>query len=501
MSAVLRKAIPAAALSVIAALALAGCLGDDADSPLDNALGYLPEDAPLVITVGTGPNNTQVKSALGIVEKFPFGKEFVDGFRESVTNDANFENDIAPILGNDAVLGAQSSDALSGDDYLVAIEVKDTDKAEALVKKGSEDVGDAEGATVYQDDDTFSALHDDVLLLSNSKDNIGEAIKQRDEDDRFTEDKFDDAFEQLPKDSLASVYVDIKELLAQSDDPDAKQALKIKWVNAIESLGLTGTVQQDSIDVGISLNTNADELSPTDLPFATGAQAPQVLERAADSPEIALGIRDPAASLRFALEAAKQVNPAGEAEFEQALAQIGSSTGVDVQKDIAAQFSGDTSAIIELGGDFAFRSAVEDANSLEQSLSKLVEGSPRLAQALGIGKVGRSSPKDGGELFALSTEGGRRVTFGVVKGVFIAGNEAGLVADAAARKATSVPGASGAIAVSGDGAELAKAIIGEGGGLEDQIGGELFTAPLGELNGSLQTSPDGLRGGVKLEIE
>jgi hypothetical protein len=54
--------------------------------------------------------------------------------------------------------------------------------------------------------------------------------------------------------------------------------------------------------------------------------------------------------------------------------------------------------------------------------------------------------------------------------------------------------------------ELAGALIEEYGsmfglsGLEG-LGAQLFTGPLGELNGSLSASPDGLRGRVTLAIE
>ena len=43
-----------------------------APGPLDNALGYLPEDAPLVVTIDTDVEGGQFKSIDKIADRFPF---------------------------------------------------------------------------------------------------------------------------------------------------------------------------------------------------------------------------------------------------------------------------------------------------------------------------------------------------------------------------------------------------------------------------------------------
>ena len=69
----------ACALAIAAfAVPVAGCGSssqDKAASPLDNALGYVPSNSPLVISFETDPSGNQFKAAKRIVEKFPFANQ------------------------------------------------------------------------------------------------------------------------------------------------------------------------------------------------------------------------------------------------------------------------------------------------------------------------------------------------------------------------------------------------------------------------------------------
>ncbi len=58
-----------------AVLALAGCGGggDDAASPLDNALGYLGGDAPFAVVIDTEIRGAQYDAIGKIARRFPFG--------------------------------------------------------------------------------------------------------------------------------------------------------------------------------------------------------------------------------------------------------------------------------------------------------------------------------------------------------------------------------------------------------------------------------------------
>ena len=100
------------ALPLIAVLAIAGCGGgessDSGDSPLDNALGYLPEDAPLVISIDTDVEGGQFKAIGKIIDKFPFANQVEGQLKERVegTGGFDYEKDLKPLLGNEFVVGA-----------------------------------------------------------------------------------------------------------------------------------------------------------------------------------------------------------------------------------------------------------------------------------------------------------------------------------------------------------------------------------------------------------
>jgi hypothetical protein len=60
-------------IALVCVLALASCGGDEAASPLDEALGYLPENAPFAVALDTALEGEQYRALGRIADKFPFG--------------------------------------------------------------------------------------------------------------------------------------------------------------------------------------------------------------------------------------------------------------------------------------------------------------------------------------------------------------------------------------------------------------------------------------------
>src|SRR5437667_1658364 len=92
------------------AVAVAGCGGGSSASggkdPLDNALGYLPKTAPLVVAVDTNLNGSQWKSLGSIANKFSFGGQLTEQLKQSISRQGlDFDKQIRPLLGNQAVVG------------------------------------------------------------------------------------------------------------------------------------------------------------------------------------------------------------------------------------------------------------------------------------------------------------------------------------------------------------------------------------------------------------
>ena len=485
----------------VAALAFAGCGGgdDEAASSLDEALGYLPEDAGFVFIASTDTGDYEDVDK--VLDKFPFGGQAKDALKDGLeTGDLDFDEDIKPILGNEVVIGTDDNESFvdSGSDttFVMALQAKDEGKLEKLAKDGTESRGETEGYDVYETDsgDTWLAVKDDVVVLSDEEDTLETALAQRGEDDRLTEDDVEPAFEDLPDDAPARAYVNVKALLAV--DPDAKQALKIKWVDHIETVGLTGSVSEDEIAIDYRIATDPEGLTEADLPLASRIEAPQVFEREDGSSEIVIGLGDPGRVIEFAQAAAEAVDPAGFGQFAAGKEQIGKRLGIDVDKDVIAQLSGDVAAIVTLDEKFGLRAEVEDPTAFDRTLARVMKRLPEFADGVTV-----TGPGKGESLYGVATEAGRSYTLGLNRGAFIVANDAELAGEVATRPLESVDGLQGAFVSSADAEQLANDVIAKFGSGLQGIGASLFTGPLGEVRSSASSSTEGMTGRLSLEIE
>src|SRR4051794_5662920 len=102
--------------ALAAALALAGCGGSSSGSgnALEVELSFVPKDAPLVGTLATDPDGGQWKQLDELAGKFPFTGQLKTRFKQAINQSSglDFDTDIKPILGNDAVIAAPTPAAL-----------------------------------------------------------------------------------------------------------------------------------------------------------------------------------------------------------------------------------------------------------------------------------------------------------------------------------------------------------------------------------------------------
>ena len=492
----LSHAVPA--LVAAAVLAFAGCGGDDeAASPLDEALGYLSEDAGFAFVAST--NLDDYEDLRQILDKFPFAGRAEDLLEQSISQAGfDFEEDVQPLLGNPVVVGTDENASFidSGSDtpFVMAIETQDAGKLEDLMTENARDAGESEGYDLYQgqEEDTWIALKDEVLVLSNSEETLKDALAQRGEDDRLTEDDVDAAFEDLPDDAPLKVYANVDALLAAS--PDSEKALEVEWVDHIETFGLTGDATDDGIAFDWSLRTDPEGLTDDDLPLASGTEAPQLLERDDGSAEIVLGLRDPSQIIDFAMATAEVVDPAGYAEFQSAKEQAGRRLGVNIDEDVIAQLTGDVSAVVSIDGKFGVRAELEDAAAFERTLAKIVDGLPQFSDDITIAKAG-------GRFYRLSSDDGKQYALGVADGALVVASDLPLASEVANRGLVDAEGQEGAFVGTADAEQVANAALARlAGGLQG-LGGSLFTGPLGDLLTSASASTDGLTGRLELKIE
>jgi hypothetical protein len=504
----MRRVLPTslAALAGAAALAVAGCGGGSSGSsgkdPLDNALGYLPKTAPLVVAIDTNLNGSQWKSLGSIANKFSFGGQITQQLKQSINKQGlDFDKQIKPLLGNQVVIGAADAQSIigNGNSYVVALQVKDKGKLASLLKQ-SKDLksdGSSNGAKLYHQTDGGgeTGQKDDVLLASDTKAHLVQALEQRDKSDRLTEDDFNNALSDLPKDALVRVYADLQALIGGS--PSASQARQIKWVDALRTLGVAGSVTNNAISFDVNVKTDPTNLSDADVPIATGDASPGLTGKRG---ELVFGLRGVNHVIDFAQSVAQTISPGSFGDFERAKAQIGQQLGINVDKDVIEQLSGDTSVAIDLHGNYAIRSEVKDPAAFSKTLAKFAKVAPDFAS--GIGLQGAKLTKSHG-LYKLSGGNGKDVYFGVVNKVFVVATDPARVGQLAAAKPKQVDGAKGSFVTSSDAGALLAQVISSfaGGGLSGSIGGSLASAPLGNLDGWASASTSGLTAHLQLGIK
>jgi uncharacterized protein DUF3352 len=491
-------------LALLAALAVAGCGGGSkAKSPLDEALGFLPKDAPFAAEVQTDTGSDQYKNLDRILAKFPFGDQAKAGLRRSIERGGvNFDQDVKPLLGNPIVIGAADARAVTqqrNNDFVAALKAKDKGKLQDLAdKEKKKDDGEKDGYKLYVDDtgDSF-AVKDDVVIFGGSKGAIQDAIDQRSKGDRLTESDFDAAVKDLPKGALFRASGDIQALLAS--DPKTRDARKVKWVDALRTFGVSGSVEQDRLAIDFRVNTHGN-LTAADLPIASGGDAPSVVKRGG---QISVGLRDPRQVLEFAQAAAQAVNPSGFGQFEQAKSQIEKGLGVSIDRDIVGQLTGDAAANFTVDGKFGLRAELKDPAAFKGTLAKVAKVLPRVAKSLGAGTVGVAMPRKGEGFYAVAQPNGRSVVFGVVGKALVVSNDPTRAGRLATASPQSVSGA-GSVVLTADAEKLANRILSRLSpriGLSGAIGAQLFAGPLGDLTGSVHAETDGLRGKLSLSFK
>src|SRR5688572_1894303 len=150
------------------ALFAAGCGGDDSGSALDVALSHLPKDALFAAAVETDLEGDQYQAIDSLLDEFAFGGQARDQLRRQLeeATGGRFAEDVRPLLGNPVVIGATSGS--DGSPHPVAaVQVADEDKLGGLIERSNaREVGEASGATLYEDSNSVLAVEDDVVVFA-----------------------------------------------------------------------------------------------------------------------------------------------------------------------------------------------------------------------------------------------------------------------------------------------------------------------------------------------
>jgi hypothetical protein len=479
----------------LAAIAVAGCGGDDSSGGVGAPLSYVPADTPFAVSIDTDLEGDQYQALDSILNRFPGAdaiKSLIKAQLSMGQEGVDFDKDIKPLLGNPAVISATDVGSFLSDSeeagFVAALEVDDTDKLDSLIEKtGAKEQGEVAGATVYQDQDTSFAVDDGVVVLAGSRELLDAALERADSGDGLSEEDFDKVLTGLPDDALARVYVDVQGLLGQSEE--AAAARKIEWVDALRTLGLTLSAQKDSIDVEFNLRTEGD-LSDEDLPVASGDEAAKVVQRPG---EIGVGLRDPGQLVSFFESALQAVDPDSYGDYEQGKRALSAKLDLDIDRDLISQLTGNLSVSATIGGEFGVRAEVKDPQAFARSIDKVADALPDF----GLGdRVTRT-----GDLYTL--HGDTTFVFGVVGDAFVVATDAARARGLATATPESVEGATGSLVLRADAEGIARQVIGQlapNFNIPDPLV-PVLARPFDELRGSVATDTDGMKGKLSLTLD
>jgi hypothetical protein len=489
LCAVLRRVlIPLIAL----ALLTSGCGSKSSGSALDDALKFIPKDAPVVVAIDTDPDGDQWQQVQELIGKFPFGGTAKSQFKTAFNARAgvDFDKDVKPVLGNDFVVGVTRASAPgTPTPYVVAWKLKDEEAGKKLSERSSTKQPSIEGADVYRTKSgNLTAYKDGTLVSAGNVADLTAALKRGEGGDGMTEDDFDEALGDLDADSIVRVAGNLQALLAE---PSAAKARRVPWVAALRTFGLTLQAEDDGIEFAFDVKTEGD-LQEKDLPLASGSQSAPVVRRAG---EVGIGLRNPAQTIAFGQMVAQLTDPAAYAKFKAQKAKVGKQLGIDVDKALIGQLTGNSEFSIGLDKQFALRADLNDPAAAEQTLKKIA---PRLTKISKDKSLGLSTPKNGKGFYALAQANGKKVVFGVVGKSFVAATDAARAAQFAGQSPSTVAGAKGSLVEAADARALANAVAArQGQGAAVQI----VTGALGDLIGSIDTETDGMTGSLKLFVK
>jgi hypothetical protein len=499
----MRRLLTTAAVLASAALLAAGCNGDESSGgALESSLAYVPADTPFAVAIETDVEGDQYQALDDILGRFPGGDTIKQRLRQEIEQGEqrlSYEDDVRPLLGNPFVVSATSPGAFvggSGDnDFVAAIQVGDADALDGLIDKTDpQEQGEVAGATVYEDDGSFFAVEDDMVVFAASQQLLETSLERADGDDHLDLDTFERSLEGLPEQALARLYVDLQALIEEEEG--AAAARRVEWIAALRTLGMTASAQDDAVDVEFNLRTEGGDLTDEDLPLAAGDEAARVVRIPG---EIGFGVRDPSQVAAFFESAFQTLDPAGFGDYETGKRAISQRFGIDVDEDLFGQLTGDLSVSVSVEGAFGARAEVADPEAFAETVDRLAEALPQLGAGLGVTDVARS-----GDLYEARLADGGRFVFGTSGDVFVAGSDAARARRMASRDPEEVSDANGSLVMAADAQEVAVRVLEQVApqlGLGGIFGGGLFARPLDELTGSVATSTDGMRGSFRLTLD
>ena len=313
-----------------AAIAATGCGGGGGGSDVDvGPAAAVPGNAPVYIEATVRPEGeaaTNANAALGKILDAPDGgTKLVSLIEQSAAEEGdqvNFAQDIEPWLGDE--VGVFFTNFADDSDGAVVIESTDNDAAQAFLDKAAEQGSTTEDVGGHQvqvePDGDVSGIAGD-FVISGSKTGFQAAADAESGDSLGDSDEFKDSIDDLPDDSLGTLYAQPKDFLEAIPQDDLDPNARSTFENAI------GDAADEPV-VG-SVTASAEDIE-LELSAAGGADTPQgsLIDSVPAQAWLALSIGDLGDVAKRAVD---NLRDAGIPNFEQGLEQVEGTTGASVE--------------------------------------------------------------------------------------------------------------------------------------------------------------------------
>ena len=322
------------AVSTIAAAAAvaSGCGGGGGGSDVDvGPAAAVPGSAPVYLEATVRPEGTAAQSAqaaLGKILDSPDpGAKLQNLIEQSAAEEGQqitYAQDIQPWLGER--VGVFFSNFAEDSDGAAVIETTDTDAAQAFLDKvaepdsTTEDVAGVQ-ATVEKDGDVSGIVGD--FVVSGSKAGFEAAADAEGGDSLGDSDDFKDSIDDLPDDSLGTLYAQPKDFLEaippEDVDPQARALLEKAAGDSLDE-PVVGDLSASAEDIQLNVSAGGDgvETPPSSLLDSVPAQS-----------WLAFAIGDLGGSVKQTIE---QLRDSDIPNFEENLSQIEDVTGASIDE-------------------------------------------------------------------------------------------------------------------------------------------------------------------------
>ena len=369
----------AALCAALLAVLISSCGGGEA-SPLDDALSYLPSDAPAAIAVSTDLDSGSFEDLDIALQRFGL-QGGVEGALDDVLaeGDQSLSGQVKPLLGNDLVVGLLPGSEDTGPQIVAAMQVSDGGKLEDLVRSFDfEQVDEIDGAHVYGEEVSAEgsdpiesgpqlAVDGDTAIAAESAAALKAALDEHEGDGHLTEGAFNDRLADLPKAGIIRATGDLPSAI---DALGIEQTSGVAWMGALKSFGLSIDVSGRTLDVDGIVST--DTVEEDSLPIAPGSDSPGLI---AHRPS--LGVLDQSQTMRFALDLVRASVPA--ATFNQIESRLERAAHGSLGA-LADQFGAGV-LLAPTADQSASRSEVRDPAAVARALATLRAELPAVAKA------------------------------------------------------------------------------------------------------------------------